>query len=145
MLLLLLLSSFSRVRHCGTPETAAHQAPPSMGFARQEYWSGLPLPSPKLRHIPSLISWKTRKGKIISALPLHILSPSVRLAFRFKLNYNLVNITVFFDSHSQSSWLKNVIKRNSIPNIGLQQNVLKTQTNINCSKFPFRSIFLKSF
>ena len=30
-----------------TPWTAAYQAPPSMGFARQEYWSGLPLPSPK--------------------------------------------------------------------------------------------------
>ena len=28
------------------PWTAAHQAPPSMGFSRQEYWSGLPLPSP---------------------------------------------------------------------------------------------------
>ena len=42
-LLLLLLSRFSRVRLCATPETAAHQAPPSMGFARQEYWSGLPL------------------------------------------------------------------------------------------------------
>ena len=95
MLLLLLLSHFSRVRLCETPETAAHeapltvpgilqartlewvaisfsnawkwnvkvkslscvwlfetpwtaayQAPPSMGFSRQEYWSGLPLPSP---------------------------------------------------------------------------------------------------
>ena len=31
----------------GTPWTAAYQAPPSMGFARQEYWSGVPLPSPK--------------------------------------------------------------------------------------------------
>ena len=31
-----------------TPWTAAHQAPPSMGFSRQEYWSGLPLPSPVL-------------------------------------------------------------------------------------------------
>ena len=29
-----------------TPWTAAHQAPPSMGFSRQEYWSGVPLPSP---------------------------------------------------------------------------------------------------
>ena len=28
------------------PMTAAHQAPPSMGFSRQEYWSGVPLPSP---------------------------------------------------------------------------------------------------
>ena len=35
MLLLLLLSRFSRVRLCATPETAAHQAPPSMGFSRQ--------------------------------------------------------------------------------------------------------------
>ena len=45
-LLLLLLSRFSRVRLCATPWTAAYQAPPSMGFSRQEYWSGLPLPSP---------------------------------------------------------------------------------------------------
>ena len=37
---------FSRVRLCVTPETAAHQAPPSLGFSRQEHWSGLPFPSP---------------------------------------------------------------------------------------------------
>ena len=46
MLLLLLLSCFSRVRLCATPWTAAHQASPSMGFSRQEHWSGLPFPSP---------------------------------------------------------------------------------------------------
>ena len=45
-LLLLLLSRFSRVRLCATPETAAHQAPPSLGFSRQEHWNGLPFPSP---------------------------------------------------------------------------------------------------
>ena len=45
-MLLLLLSCFSRVRLCATPWTAAHQAPLSMGFASQEYWSGVPLPSP---------------------------------------------------------------------------------------------------
>ena len=44
--MLLLLSRFSRVRLCATPQTAAHQAPPSLGFSRQEHWSGLPLPSP---------------------------------------------------------------------------------------------------
>ena len=44
----LLLSRFSRVRLLATPWTAAHQAPPSMGFSRQEYWSGLPLPSPRV-------------------------------------------------------------------------------------------------
>ena len=45
LLLLLLLSHFSRVRLCATPEMAAHQAPLSLGFSRQEYWSGLPFPS----------------------------------------------------------------------------------------------------
>ena len=44
--LLLLLSRFSRVRPCATPETEAHQAPPSLGFSRQEHGSGLPSPSP---------------------------------------------------------------------------------------------------
>ena len=45
-LLLLLLSRSSHVQLCATPETAAHQAPPSLGFSRQEHWSGLPFPSP---------------------------------------------------------------------------------------------------
>ena len=36
----------SRVRLFVTPWTVAHQAPPSMEFSRQEYWSGLPFPSP---------------------------------------------------------------------------------------------------
>ena len=49
-LLLLLLNCFSRVRLCATPWSTTYQAPPSMGFSRQEYWSGVPLPSP-----PSLL------------------------------------------------------------------------------------------
>ena len=40
------VKSLSRVRLLATPWTTAHQAPPSMGFSRQEYWSGVPLPSP---------------------------------------------------------------------------------------------------
>ena len=44
----------SCVRLLGTPWTAAHQAPPSMGFSRQEYWSGVPLPS--RAYFPSLLS-----------------------------------------------------------------------------------------
>ena len=80
LLLLLLLSCCSRVRLFTTPWTAAHQAPPSMGFSRQEYWSGLPLPSltvastvyqnvckyiyqdpnPKVQHLPFTVNqwWK---------------------------------------------------------------------------------------
>ena len=45
-LLLLLLGRFSHVRLRVTPKTAVHQAPLSLGFSRQEYWSGLPFPSP---------------------------------------------------------------------------------------------------
>ena len=41
------VKSLSRVRHSATPWTAAHQAPPSMGFSKHGYWSGVPLPSPK--------------------------------------------------------------------------------------------------
>ena len=41
LFLLLLLSRFSRVQLCATPETAAHQVPLSLGFSRQEHWSGL--------------------------------------------------------------------------------------------------------
>ena len=48
-LLLLLLSRFSCVRLCASPQMAAHQAPPSLGFSRQEHWSGLPLPSPMMK------------------------------------------------------------------------------------------------
>ena len=42
-------------RLLATPWTAAHQAPPCMGFSRQEYWSGMPLPSPSKFHIYMLI------------------------------------------------------------------------------------------
>ena len=45
-MLLLLLSLLSRVQLCATPKTATHQAPPSLGFSKQEHWSGLPFPSP---------------------------------------------------------------------------------------------------
>ena len=42
------MKSLSRVQLSATPLTAAYQAPPSMGFSRQEYWSGVPLPSLKV-------------------------------------------------------------------------------------------------
>ena len=42
------VKSLSRVQLFVTPWTAAYQAPPSMGFSRQEYWSGVPLLSPDL-------------------------------------------------------------------------------------------------
>ena len=44
------VKSLSRVRLLANPWTAAHQAHPSLGFSRQEYWSGVPLPSPGNAH-----------------------------------------------------------------------------------------------
>ena len=53
------VKSLRRVRPSATPRTAAHQAPPSMGFSRQEYWSGVPLPSPFFKTKTLQISfWK---------------------------------------------------------------------------------------
>ena len=41
------MKSLSHVRLFATPQTVAHKAPLSTGFSRQEYWSGLPFPSPE--------------------------------------------------------------------------------------------------
>jgi len=88
------VKSLSRVRLLGTPWTAAHQAPPSMGFSRQEYWSGVPLPSPstanwlKWKHDLSLLCLSPlvtrhptqRKSKVFT-WPLHsdyLLTPSLQ-------------------------------------------------------------------
>ena len=54
------VKSLSRVRLSATPWTAACQAPPSMGFSRQEYWSGVPLPSP-IMISPICKIWKKKK------------------------------------------------------------------------------------
>ena len=51
---MLLLSRFSHVRLLATPRTAAYQALSSMGFSRQEYWSGVPLPSPTMEYYSAI-------------------------------------------------------------------------------------------
>ena len=57
------VKSLSCVRLLMTPWTAAYQAPPSMGFSRQEYWSGLPLPS---------LTWEPRGDRIRKRRADHI-------------------------------------------------------------------------
>ena len=59
------MKSLSRVRLFATPWTAAYQAPPSMGFSRQEYWSGVPSPSPPFL-LGCLFSDKIRSDQIRS-------------------------------------------------------------------------------
>ena len=72
MLLLLLLSHFSRVRLCATPETAALQAPPSLGVSRQEHWSGLPFPSP----VHESEKWKGSRSVLSDSSRPHGLQPT---------------------------------------------------------------------
>ena len=69
LLLLLLLSHFSRARLCVTPEMAAHQAPLSLGFSRQEHWSGL-LCDFKAEQIPERKSIETSQGFYASPRPV---------------------------------------------------------------------------
>ena len=56
------VKSLSRVWLFATPWTAAHQAPPSMGFSRQEYWSGVPLPSPSVTAAGGKHTWPDSPG-----------------------------------------------------------------------------------
>ena len=72
MLLLLLLSCFSCVRLCVTPEMATHQAPPSLGFSRQEHWSGLPFPSP----VHESEKWKWSHSVVSHSSRPHGLQPT---------------------------------------------------------------------
>ena len=72
LLLLLLLSRFSRVRLCVTPWTAAYQAPPSVGFSRREHWSGLPFPSP----MHESGKWKWSCSVVSDSLRPHGLQPT---------------------------------------------------------------------
>ena len=72
MLLLLLLSRFTHVQLCATPQTAARQASPSLGFSRQEHWSGLLFPSP----LHESEKWKWSRSAVPDPQWPHGLQPS---------------------------------------------------------------------
>ena len=60
------VKSLSCVRLFATPRTVAYQVPPSMGFSKQEYWSGVPLPSPQVKRKESqtcIVYKRTSKAK----------------------------------------------------------------------------------
>ena len=68
----ILLSHFSRVRLCATPEMAARQAPPSLGFSRQEHWNVLPFPSPMHENE----KWKWSRSVVSNSSRPHGLQPT---------------------------------------------------------------------
>ena len=67
------VKSLSCVRLLATPRAVAYQAPPSMGFSRQEYWSGVPLPSPEAHVHLSLTKYSSASPHsfLKEAFPLH--------------------------------------------------------------------------
>ena len=102
-MLLLLLSRFSRVRLCATPWTASCQAPLSMGFSRQEYWSGVPLPSPLIHtytyiyiyiYIYETAAYKKSSHKSFLSIPKgpRKEQPSKREGFRHPFLYSTQNL-----------------------------------------------------
>ena len=90
------VKSFSRVRPSATPWTAAFQAPPSTGFSRQEYWSGVPLPSPQGRqwHLKRTVlglTWCPKELCAASASLYH--SPGSQELLAIQFSPSLVQIS----------------------------------------------------
>ena len=87
------VKSLSRVRLLVTPRTAAYQAPPSTGFSRQGYWSGLPLPKSLRPEIYLAVSTNTEYMYILWLLVLniHIFSGNIILGIYQNQMYNYVH------------------------------------------------------
>ena len=81
------MKPLSYVRFLATPWTAAHQAPPSMGFSRQEYWSGAPLPSPSLAPTDVQIIQSMEKHGLEPVLSPARLLPSLPFYTRLTLSH----------------------------------------------------------
>ena len=80
----------SRVQLCATPWTAAHQAPPSMVFSRQEHWSGVPLPSPmQVFYLfiwkEEVHGWQNRKKEKLTSIELVLINSKYLLAFKLNI------------------------------------------------------------
>ena len=92
------VKSLSRVRPSATPWTAAHQAPPSMGFSRQEYWSGVPLPSPSCFMSSVIMSQQAvlfMPFISIVSVSLMIVPPFISQSDPFKTTSYIVMISVY--------------------------------------------------
>ena len=82
------VKSFSRVRLFATPWTTVHQAPLSMGFSRQEYWSGVPLPSP-----PLLFNSALNNPVPYSSIPATLFPNSLKLCLSLDTTSVLIRVT----------------------------------------------------
>ena len=90
----------SLVRLLATPWTVAHQAPPSMGFSRQEYWSGVPLPSP---YDSTILCFSIYLKKTKTLTQQDICTPMFRAAL-----FTIVNIQKQPKSPLMGQWIKKI-------------------------------------
>ena len=101
------VKSLSLVRLLATPLTVAYQAPQSMGFTRQEYWSGLPLPSPNISHkhpkkkMPIMTLVKEKKKKNFSECRVSF--------FAFYFIKWTIAVKVNLECHKESTFKKQII------------------------------------
>ena len=130
------VKSLSRVQLLATPWTVAHQGPPSMGFSRQEYWSGVPLPSPSnntvlliLEVTRFLLSLLADLAQDVLISPLYYCSSlwppcqsfsSFNLSFMLPssltLNTNLIRTLPVFIQDRAQVWHLRTVKTLSLPN-----------------------------
>ena len=87
------VKSLSRVRLLVTPWTAAYQAPPSMGFSRQEYWSGVPLPN---EHLNNFWFFPAIYKHVHMSLYMHQIDFSVGSALRRRVAGS-EGVCIYFD------------------------------------------------
>ena len=86
----LLLKLLSHVRFLGIPWTAASKAPPSMGFSRQEYWSGVPLPS--LNTFLLVLKYLCNfKNLIFKEISLHAVGPQITFCLLLLFSYSTLH------------------------------------------------------
>ena len=78
-----------------TPWTTAHQAPPSMGFSRQEYWSGVPLPSPGDLPYPGIKSKSALQADSLPSEPPGKPVPFILRALGMHWRLNCLNVIRF--------------------------------------------------
>ena len=92
------VKTLSHIRLLATPWTAAYQAPLSMGFSRQEYWSGVPLPSPmtdktRLRHVLFI-----KQGQAVIFRNAHIIK--LHTFLRGSVHFSSLILPLFFRLHN---------------------------------------------
>ena len=96
------VKSLSQVRLLATPWTAAYQAPPSMGFSRQEYWTGVPLPSLPISYSPHHVQTRFQR-KLTLLIESVIILPSGNSDC-----HNIFLRIIFFENKQRSSSLFSV-------------------------------------